>query len=331
MKLTDPCGRKIDYLRISITDFCNLNCRYCSPTFSGRFHLARSEILSYEELTVLAEAAVAAGISKIRITGGEPLMRKGMVDFCGMLSEIDGLADLSLTTNGVKLEELAQPLFDAGVHRLNISLDTMRRDRFKWITGRDALEDVLNGIERAEAVGFSPIKINTVVMRDINDDEIADMASLTYEKSYHIRFIELMPFHNNAGFNFDSLYLPVRDIIKKIPGIENARIDMPEENPGPARLCRLPGAIGRIGFIAPLSWHLCGSCNRLRLTADGKIRPCLFSQTEIDLKSPLRNGATKKELIDIFKGAVLCKPHGQRLPENAFSYDNKRGMYAIGG
>ena len=331
MSLVDSYGRCVNYLRISITDTCNLNCRYCSPPFSGRAHLHRSEILSYEELTTVAQAVVAAGISKIRITGGEPLVRRGAVDFCRMLSGIEGIADLSMTTNGVRLEELAEPLFDAGVHRLNISLDTLRRDRFKQITGRDALDRVLAGIERAEATGFAPIKINSVVMRGVNDDEIADLAALSCEKPYHIRFIELMPFDNSACRDFDRLYLPVGDIVKKIPGIDCAQIDMPEKNPGPARLCRLPRAAGRIGFIAPLSWHFCGSCNRIRLTADGKIRTCLFSPTEIDLKAPLRNGATRKELADIFGKAVRSKPHGHRLAENISCCKSRRGMYAIGG
>ena len=331
MKLIDPYGRAIEYLRISITDYCNLNCRYCSPPFSGRAHLDRSEILSYEELTTLAEAAVGAGISKIRITGGEPLVRRGVVDFCRMLSRINGLADLALTTNGLRLRELARPLFDAGVRRLNVSLDTLQRDRFREITGRDALDSVLAGLERAEAVGFDPIKINTVVMRGVNHDEIADLAGMTLSKPYHVRFIELMPFQNEAKATHRNLHMPIREIMRLIPEIDTLRIGQIGTNSGPARLGALPGAMGKIGFIAPMSWHFCGSCNRLRLTADGKIRACLFSQTEIDIKTPLRNGASKKELIDTFREAVQSKPRGHRLNQNTFECNSRRGMYAIGG
>ena len=331
MSLVDSYGRNVDYLRISITDTCNLNCRYCSPPFSGRAHLHRDEILSYEELTMVAQAAVAAGISKIRITGGEPLVRRGVVDFCRMLSGIDGLADLSLTTNGIRLGELAGPLFAAGIRRLNVSLDTLRRDRFAAIAGRDSLDRVLKGIERAESVGFDPIKINTVVMRGINHDEVADLARLTFNKPYQVRFIELMPFQNSAGARHRELYMPIREIMGLIPGLTASRVGQPGTSAGPARLCILPGAIGKIGFIAPLSWHFCGSCNRLRLTADGKIRTCLFSQTEIDLKTPLRNGATPTELIDIFKQAVQTKPRRHRLKKKPFQCTRQRGMYAIGG
>ena len=182
-----------------VTIHCNLNCRYCSPPFSGRHHVARKEILSFEELTRVANAAVFAGITKIRLTGGEPLVRRGMVDFCKMLSGINGLADLTLTTNGVRLKELAEPLYRAGVRRVNVSLDTLKPERFKSITGRDALDRVLGGLATAEAVGFDPIKINTVVMRGVNHDEIAEMASLTIHKPYQVRFIELMPFRNGRS------------------------------------------------------------------------------------------------------------------------------------
>ena len=331
MKLIDPYGRIVDYLRISITDYCNLNCRYCSPPFSGRAHLKRSEILSYEELTTLAEAAVDAGIGKIRITGGEPLVRRGAIDFCRMLAGLNGLEDLALTTNGLRLAAHASALFDAGVRRLNVSLDTLRRHRFTDITGRDALDRVLAGLERAQAVGFDPIKINMVVMRGVNHDEVVDLARMTLRKPYHVRFIELMPFHSEAKATHRNLHMPIRDIMRLIPGMDNLRIEQPGMISGPARLGTLPGAIGKIGLIAPLSWHFCGSCNRLRLTADGKIRTCLFSQTEIDLKTPLRNGASKKELTDLFRIAVQSKPRGHRLNEHTVEHHSRRGMYAIGG
>jgi len=330
MALVDTFGRKIDYLRVSITDHCNLNCKYCSPPFSGRTHLQRREILTYEEIAVLAKAAVAAGITRIRLTGGEPLIRNGVVDLCRLLAKIDGLESLSLTTNGVRLAALAVPLSRAGVHRINVSLDSLKRNRFAQITGQDRLDEVLAGIEAAEAAGLAPIKINTVVMHGVNDDEVADLAALTFDKPYHVRFIELMPFQHSSGGDYDRLHVPVGEIIRKIPGINCARVNPILDNPGPARLCALPGAKGKIGFIAPMSWHFCGSCNRLRLTADGKIRNCLFSNDEMDIKTLLRHGASKKELIGFFTSAVKHKPRRHQLKGNSHGKTG-RGMYAIGG
>jgi cyclic pyranopterin phosphate synthase len=330
MKLVDTYGRKIDYLRISITDHCNLKCYYCTP-FSGRSHLERSEILTYEELLNVTRAAATAGITKIRITGGEPLVRNGVIEFCRMLSEIDSLKSLALTTNGIYLEEMAEPLFNAGVRRINISLDTLRPERFKKITGYNWLPRVLAGIKRAEQIGMHPIKINTVVMRGINDDEIEDLARLTLDKPYHVRFIELMPTNSSAYGDYESLYIPVEEIMKKISQIDRVQIEPATESYGPARLCKLPGAVGKVGFIAPISWHFCGSCNRLRLTADGKIKTCLFSREEIDIKIPLRTGATQNDIINIFRQAVTEKPSGHHL--NAKNHQNacQRTMRAIGG
>ena len=330
MALVDSYGRKIDYLRISITDHCNLNCSYCSPPFMGRHRLDRSEILTYEELATVAEAAVSGGIEKIRITGGEPLFRRGVVDFCRMLSRIPGLKCLSLTTNGVRLAPLAKSLYKAGVKRINISLDTLNRGKFRQITGHDRLDDVLGGIKAAEAAAMSPIKINTVVMRGINDDEVTDLTALTFKKPYHVRFIELMPLEQAHKGDYRTLYMPVGEIMRKIPGIESARIHPNISNPGPARMCILPGAMGKIGFIAPMSWHFCGSCNRLRLTADGKLRSCLFSDEEFDVKAPMRRGISKKKLIDMIASAVTRKPRRHHLNEINHTH-TRRGMVAIGG
>ncbi|MGD2188209.1 MAG: GTP 3',8-cyclase MoaA [Desulfobacterales bacterium] len=330
MKLIDSFGRKIDYLRISITDHCNLKCYYCTP-FSGRRHLERSEILTYEEMLNVARAAAAGGITKIRITGGEPLVRKGVIEFCRMLSEIDGFKSLALTTNGIYLQEMAKPLFKAGVRRINISLDTLKPERFEKITGYDWLPRVLAGIRRAEQIGMHPIKINTVVMRGINDDEIEELARLTQERPYHVRFIELMPTDSSAYGDYESLYMPVEEIMKKISKIEKAQIGPATDSYGPAKLCKLPGAIGKVGFIAPISWHFCGSCNRLRLTADGKIKTCLFSQKEIDIKIPLRSGATQKEIINIIRRAVAEKPRRHHLNEKKNQIACRQAMQAIGG
>jgi cyclic pyranopterin phosphate synthase len=330
MGLVDSCGRKIDYLRISITDHCNLKCYYCTP-FSGRSHLKRSEILSYEELLKVVAAAVDIGITKVRITGGEPLVRKGLVQFCRMLSDINGLKSLSLTTNGIYLEDMAEPLFKAGIRRINISLDTLKPERFEKISGYNWLSRVLAGIKSAEQTGMQPIKINTVVMRGINDDEIEDLARLTLDKPYHVRFIELMPTDSPACGNYESLFIPVEEFMKKINQMDRVQIEPATDSFGPARLCRLPGALGKVGFIAPISWHFCGSCNRLRLTADGKIKTCLFSREEIDIKTPLRTGATQNDIISIFKQAVAEKPSGHHL--NAKDHQNacQRAMRAIGG
>ena len=248
-----------------------------------------------------------------------------------MLAEIGGLKSLALTTNGIYLEEMAEPLFKAGVRRINISLDTLRPERFEKITGYNWLPRVLAGIKRAEQIGMHPIKINTVVMRGINDDEIEDLARLTLDKPYHVRFIELMPTDSSAYGNYESLFIPVEEFMKKIHQIDRVQVEPLTDSYGPARLCRLPGAAGKIGFIAPISWHFCGSCNRLRLTADGKIKTCLFSREEIDIKTPLRTGATKNDIINIFRQAVAAKPSGHHL--NAKDYQNacQRTMRAIGG
>lgn len=328
-ELIDAYDRRIDYLRISITDHCNLDCFYCTP-FGGRTRMSHREILRYEEILKVVEAAVLAGISKVRITGGEPLLRKNMVELCRMLADIEGLESLALTTNGVFLEELALPLFEAGVRRINVSLDTLIPERFEKITGRDYLYRVLNGIERAEAVGFFPIKINTVVMRGINDDEIENFARLTFEKPYHVRFIELMPTNGISSKSQASLFVPVKEIVKQIKSVGDLCLEHETESFGPARMSNLKGGIGKVGFITPMSRHFCGACNRLRLTAEGRLRTCLFSETEIDFKEPLRTGTSTEELIDIFRLAVKVKPQRHDLINNRHEVLG-RAMYAIGG
>jgi cyclic pyranopterin phosphate synthase len=330
INLVDSFHRRIDYLRISITDHCNLKCSYCTP-FGGSSKLAHSEILSYEEIRRLVEAAVQAGISKVRITGGEPLMRRGVVGLCWMLADIDGLESLTLTSNGVLLKELALPLFEAGVRRVNVSLDTLRPERFRKITGHNLLAQVLAGIQRAEEVGLYPVKLNTVVMRGINEDEVEDFARLTLKKSYHVRFIELMPTNGWTLGDHEPLFVPVEEIIKMVKRIGELSLEPSTNSAGPAKLCTLPGGVGKVGFIAPLSWHFCCSCNRLRLTADGKLRTCLFSEEEIDIKQSLRAGASLEELANIFRLAVIRKPHGHHLKEINGQDGLGRVMRAIGG
>jgi cyclic pyranopterin phosphate synthase len=279
----------------------------------------------------VAKGAVMAGITKIRITGGEPLVRKGLVRFCKMLAAIDGIKSLALTTNAVLLKEMAKPLFGAGIRRVNVSLDTLKPDRFEKITGHNQLFQVLAGIKQAEEVGMYPIKINTVVMRGINDDEVEDLAKFTINKPYHVRFIELMPTEGWAISDHESLFVPIEEVMKKITRIGEVQIQPGTDSYGPARLCMLPGAKGKVGFIAPLSWHFCGTCNRLRLTADGKLRACLFSKEEIDVKGPLRAGASLTEMAGIFKQAVTSKPQGHKLNETDVRQTYGRVMCAIGG
>jgi cyclic pyranopterin phosphate synthase len=248
-----------------------------------------------------------------------------------MLAAIDGIKSLALTTNAVLLKEMAKPLFGAGIRRVNVSLDTLKPDRFEKITGHNQLFQVLAGIKQAEEVGMYPIKINTVVMRGINDDEVEDLAKFTINKPYHVRFIELMPTEGWAISDHESLFVPIEEVMKKITRIGEVQIQPGTDSYGPARLCMLPGAKGKVGFIAPLSWHFCGTCNRLRLTADGKLRACLFSKEEIDVKGPLRAGASLTEMAGIFKQAVTSKPQGHKLNETDVRQTYGRVMCAIGG
>jgi cyclic pyranopterin phosphate synthase len=329
-KLVDSYDRTIDYLRISITDRCNLDCFYCSP-FGGRSRLSHTDILTYEEIVRAVKASVMAGVSKIRITGGESLHRRGMVRLCRMISDIDGIEGLSVTTNGIFLKELAGPLLEAGVCRVNVSLDTLKPGRFKKITGADLLYRVLEGIDVSEKVGLNPIKINMVVMRGINDDEIEDFAELTLEKPYHIRFIELMPTQGHTMEHYRSLFVPMSEMIDRVKMIGNLQLETKTESFGPAKLCSFPEAPGKVGFIAPLSHHFCGTCNRLRLTADGKIRTCLFSEKEIDIKGSLRNGANLKDLALIFKQAIREKPESHQLNDRTLLNASGRAMRTIGG
>ena len=331
MRLVDNYKRQIDYLRISVTDHCNLMCGYCMPPLSMQQHADKLEVLSFEELHQLSLAAVAAGIKKIRITGGEPLIRKGIVELCRMLAGIDGLKELSLTTNGVLLKQFAEPLFHAGLQRVNISLDTLNREKFKKITGRDLLFNVLAGIREADKVGLSPIKINTVVMRGINDDEISQMADISLKKPYQIRFIEFMPVDKGRPFSFKQMFIPIQQIIQKIPNIDRTHIIFPPKRSGPAKLCALTGAKGSIGFIAPVSRHFCKTCNRLRLTAVGNLRTCLFAPEEIDLKSTLRKGASHQDLISLFQAAVIKKPREHKRITPTAEPLQDHSMYAIGG
>jgi cyclic pyranopterin phosphate synthase len=329
-QLTDRHNRTIDYLRISITDHCNLRCQYCVP-LDAQTKLSMTEILTYEEMFAVARAAVEMGVTKIRITGGEPLMRKNMLQFCRMLTSLPQITDLSLTTNGILLESMAADLKAAGVRRVNVSLDTLDRGRYADITGKDALDRVLRGIQIAADVGMAPIKINMVPMRGINDDEIVTMARWTLDTPYDIRYIELMPTSGWARQRHDQLFMGIDDVRRQVETI-GALEEIPHiRTRGPAAYVRLPDARGRIGFIAAVSHHFCKTCNRLRLTADGKLRACLFAEEEIDIRGPLRSGASPEELQQILRSAVAAKPKGHTLNEENAKPVNGRIMQAIGG
>jgi cyclic pyranopterin phosphate synthase len=270
--------------------------------------IGHDDILRYEEILHIVKIAVPLGFSKIRITGGEPLVRRNILGFVSSLCEIEGLHDIALTTNGILLESYAQALFDAGVKRVNISLDSLQHEKYAYITRGGDLASVLAGIEKAHRVGFVPIKINVVVMKGLNDDEILNFAKITFDRPYRIRFIELMPIghigmdHKNRHLSNDFVLEKIRQRYDIHPILEKKKID------GPVRRYKIAGGYGEIGFISSISRHFCQSCNRLRLTADGHLRPCLLSDEDIDLKTPLRSGVKDIELTELIKDVIAKKP-----------------------
>ena len=325
--LVDGFNRRINYLRISITDKCNLRCIYCVPPTGDR-KLEHREILRYEELLRIVRIAIELGINKIRLTGGEPFVRKGMGQFIPMLMSIDGLDDVSLTTNGVYLKDNLGMLKAAGIERINVSIDSLKRLNFKFITRFDYFTRVWEWIEMARDMGFSPIKLNVVVMKGINDNEVLDFGRLAIERPYHIRFIECMP----IGLQANSLaFIPNSEIEKALVNEFGLLIPVsPGENDGPARRFRFEGGEGEIGFISPISHSFCQGCNRLRLTANGMLLPCLLSDREVSIKDPLRRGCLDEELIEVFSKAVDLKP--QHHPLNLDHQQRvQRKMCAIGG
>lgn len=315
----------VNYLRLSITDRCNLRCSYCTYWQEWQ-RLPPAEILSYEELLRLAAAAWAAGIRKIRVTGGEPLVRRGVVEFIRRLRRVPGL-EVCLTTNGVLLPELAPALHDAGLRHLNVSLDTLRPDRYRQITGSDSLPRVRAGLKRAAALGFNPLKINCVVLKGINDDELLPLASLARDYPYQVRFIELMPTLSPSWWQRH--YLPMAEVRRRLAILGAMEEAATPATAGPARTYRLPGFSGELGFIAPVSQPECGACNRLRLSASGQLRPCLNQEATFDLKTPLRQGLSHKALSDLFQEAIRLKAWGH-CPWPTASFPC-RAMASIGG
>ena len=314
--MRDANGRTIDYLRLSVTDLCNYRCQYCMPP-SGVQKRDHRDILSVEECGEIARAAVSCGVRKIRLTGGEPLVRRGILDICRLLRSIPGLEELCLTTNGSLLPEMALSLREAGVDRLNISLDTLCPDRFALMTRLCTLEDVWSGIRAAEEAGFSNLKLDTVLIGGFNDDELGSFLDLTLEHPWEIRFIELMPMGPCSAWE-KSCFLPVDTVLDRYPQLQEL------DSQGVARRFRLPGAQGTIGLISPVSHGFCQNCSRIRVTADGKLKSCLHSQEEI----PLR-GLHGQALENAIRQGILQKPLRHHLAEGPS--ETPRNMNQIGG
>jgi len=327
--LIDSLGRQITYLRISVTDRCNSRCVYCMP-LAGVPWKSHDEILRYEEIAEIVQVMAAEGVRAVRLTGGEPLVRPNLPELVGMLAAIPGIEDISLTTNGLLLEQQAEDLARAGLKRINVSLDTMKPELFQRITRVGSIERVMRGLDAAEKCGLTPIKINMVVMRGINEDEIIPMARLSISRPWHVRFIELMPLGNQQpwgdGFPLpETMYYPIREIRSQLETLGLETVTDKSGN-GPAVEYRLRGAQGRVGMIAALGEAFCGTCNRLRLTADGTIRPCLMSAEEVNLKDALRSG---QPILPLIQQAVNVKPLGHELASRPAP--EGRCMLQIGG
>ncbi len=326
-KLIDSCNRHLNYLRISITDRCNLQCRYCVPQELIP-KLSHADILTYEEILRVVRVATRLGISKVRITGGEPLVRKGVYNFLHKLVATEGLKDVSLTTNGVYLNENIEKIQAAGISRINISLDTLSRSKYHDITGFDRFERVWQGIETAHRAGFYPIKLNIVALRGVNDDELVDMARLSFQSPFHVRFIEYMPI-GQADFSPDPpLLVPeIKDRISVLGNLEPIR---EITHDGPAQRYQYTDAKGEVGFIPAISQHFCDRCNRLRLTASGQLRPCLLSDRQENLKKVIRENGSDNDLAQIFLNTVIHKPSDHNLAPQKSAHVCGQ-MRAIGG
>ena len=311
--MLDKYDRDINYLRVSITDRCNLRCTYCRPK-EGISLKGHDDILRYEEIIRIVSQAVKMGLIKVRLTGGEPLVRRGFVEFARDLKKIQGLQDISLTTNGIFLDQYAEDIFNAGITRINISLDSLDKEKFFHITGGGNIEAVLRGIAAAEKIGFSPIKINTVVMKGFNDDEVLEFAQLAQKKPFQVRFIEIMPI-SEVNASQPEEFLPANQLLDRIR--KHFRLEPLAEkknkSDGPAKIYKVKGGLGEIGFINPVSDHFCSTCNRLRLTADGKLRACLLKDEEIDLRAALSRHCNDNELSGLIRQAILLKPEKHDL------------------
>ena len=317
--MIDTFGRSITYLRVSVTELCNLRCRYCMPE-DGVCKKEHADMLTEDELIQAVEAAAALGITKLRITGGEPLVKKNIVSICRRASRVLGIREVCLTTNGILLPELARPLKEAGVSRLNLSLDTLDPQKYAYITRSGSLDDFWKGFHAALDADFQKIKLNAVLIGGFNDDEILPLAELTRKYPVDVRFIEMMPMCDSSGFGPEA-YIPFTRVLKALPEAVPAAKDG-----GVAKLFHLPGALGNIGLISPMSAHFCGECNRIRLTADGKVKPCLHSNAEYPLKG-LDFDGMKAQL----EAAILGKPQWHGDLDVAHKSGAGRTMNQIGG
>ena len=326
-RLVDLHKREINYLRISVTDRCNLRCLYCAPVRPQQ--IPKDNLLTLEEIERLVCIGIGLGIRKVRLTGGEPLVRKGVPGLIQRLCGMESLEDVSLTTNGTLIHRYADQLLEAGLSRLNISLDTLDRRKYKEPTGVDLFSQVWDGLHMALGLGFDPIKINMVVMKGFNDNEIEQMAALSTKHPVHVRFIEYMPIGTDPSVSHH-YFVPVSEIENRLRQMGRLVPVARREIDGPASRYRFEGAPGEVGLISAMSAHFCGSCNRLRLTADGKLRPCLLADSHVDLFEAVRGKATDEVLVDTFKEAVRLKEKRHRL-----SFESGRAlatkMISIGG
>ena len=317
--MIDRLGRNITYLRISVTDKCNLRCRYCMPE-DGVCKKEHSDMLTEDELIQAVEAAASLGITKIRITGGEPLVKKNIVSICRRTAAVEGIKEVCLTTNGLMLPQLAKPLREAGVKRLNLSLDTLDPEKYAYITRIGKMDQFRAGLDAAFEAGFEKIKINAVLIGGFNDNEIEAMAALTREYPLDMRFIELMPMYDSGDFGMDA-YVPYSRVLERLP----EAVAVPQDG-GVAKLYRLPGAKGNVGLISPVSAHFCGECNRLRLTADGKLKPCLHAAEEYSIK-----GLTREGMRAVMEEAIWNKPAWHGDLDALHRSQAGRNMNEIGG
>lgn len=317
--MTDQYGRKINYMRISVTELCNLRCRYCMPA-EGVCKKRHEDMLTEDEMIMAVKAAASLGVSKLRITGGEPLVKKNIVSICRRAAAVEGIKELCLTTNGVMLPQLAKPLREAGVQRLNISLDTLDREKYAYITRIGRLEQAVEGIHAALDAGFEKVKINSVLIGGFNEDEIASLAELTRRYPIDLRFIEMMPMYDSGDFGRDA-FIPYTKVLEVLPELESV-----EPDGGVAKLYRLPGALGNVGLISPVNAHFCGSCNRIRLMADGKLKPCLHSASEYGIK-----GMGFDEMRSVMEKVIYNKPAWHGLLDADNRSHAGRNMNQIGG
>jgi GTP 3',8-cyclase len=326
----DRFGRNIDYLRISVIDHCNLRCVYCMP-LRGLTFVPSAELLTAEEIESVARAAVGVGFRKFRLTGGEPTLRPDLVDIVSRIASVEGVADLAMTTNAILLPRLAKPLAEAGLRRVNIHVDTLHPEGLKRIMRFGTVAEILSGIEAAEAAGFSPIKINCVVTRDYNERDVVDLARHALERDWHVRFIELMPLGGGEAAHVAlSQFVPSRETRQRIEEELGPLFETPGAGPADeSRNFRFEKGRGVVGFISPVSEPYCGTCNRMRLTADGKFHLCLLNDDELDVRHALRSGGGLEAVAAILSKAVAQKPTGHRLDEGVST--EERGMFQIGG